>query len=411
MIDFARITVEAGSGGHGSGSFLHIKGKRRGKADGGDGGLGGNVYLVATRDLNTLEPFRYIKFYKAKDGASGAHQRCKGADGEDLEIKVPVGTMVTVEDAGPVSRFPPASAKASAGKTASARPSQPSEPSEPSKPIGLRAVGIPATVAPRSSMVFDLVENGQKVLFARGGEGGRGNAKLRDEFGRRPKTGEKGKSGEVVHITLELKLIADVGLIGLPNAGKSTLLSALTAARPAIAPYPFTTLEPNLGVLSTPDDRDIRSSGDQVRAFGNKNTRYPDDPIARRPTSLVLADIPGLIEGASQGRGLGDLFLRHVERTKVLAHLIDASTQSEKWQDYQTVRGELRAYSKELAGKKEIIVLTKIDLTSEQTLKELLNHFKSKRKKVLAISAVTGEGLEELANHIRIYLRVIPSAI
>jgi len=313
MIDFAKIRVAAGSGGSGSGSFFKIKGKRYGKADGGDGGKGGDVYIQASADLNTLERYRYVKDYKAQNGQNGTSSLRRGAQGTDLVLKVPMGTTVTVADA----------------------------------------------------QTYDLTQPGQKVLLARAGIGGRGNSKLKDEFGRRPKAGEAGEPGEEKAITLELKLIADVGLIGLPNAGKSTLLSKLTAAKPQIAPYPFTTLEPNLGVLQADSSR------------------------------LVLADIPGLIEGASAGRGLGDLFLRHIERTKLLVHLIDI-TNPNPWQAYQAIRNELKAYSKELAKKKEIIVLTKIDLADEKTVQSAKDFFASKRKKALAISAEKLIGLQEL---------------
>lgn len=313
MIDFAKITARAGDGGRGSGSFHKIKGKRYGKADGGDGGRGGNVYIEATVDLSTLEPYRYVKNYKAGNGASGLSNLRRGAEGEDLVLKVPVGTVVTVGTAE-----------------------------------------------------FDLAGRGEQVLVARGGESGRGNSHLRDEYGRRPKAGENGQDGEDVSVTLELKLLADVGLIGLPNAGKSTLLAKLTRALPKIAPYPFTTLEPNLGVLK----------------------------------SIVIADIPGLIAGASQGRGLGDLFLRHIERTKILVHLVDMSGEGNIWQDYQTIRQELKDYSKELAKKREIIVLSKADLASQARAEVVREEFRQHRKRTMVISAVTGEGLAELVGQI-----------
>lgn len=313
MIDFAKITAKAGDGGNGSGSFHKIKGKRYGKADGGDGGRGGNVYIEATVDLSALEPYRYVKNYKAENGARGFSNLRRGAEGEDLVLKVPVGTVVKV-----------------------------------------------------GTSEFDLAGRGEQALVARGGESGRGNSHLRDEYGRRPKVGEKGQDGETVSVTLELKLLADVGLIGLPNAGKSTLLAKLTRALPKIAPYPFTTLEPNLGVLK----------------------------------SIVLADIPGLIAGASQGRGLGDLFLRHIERTKILVHLVDMSGEGNIWQDYQTIRQELKDYSKELAKKREIIVLSKADLASRKRAELARKEFGQHRKRTIVISAVTGEGLAQLVGHI-----------
>lgn len=325
MIDYAKITVKAGDGGAGTGSFRHIKGKRRGKADGGDGGNGGNVYLEATLDMNTLEPYRFVKDYLAKNGQIGSSNLRRGAVGADLVLKVPVGTLVkeTTDN------------------------------------------GLKTKAEDSSQWTVDLNQEGQKVLIARGGEHGRGNAHLRDEYRRRPLRGEKGKEGEAKNLTLELKLIADVGLIGLPNAGKSTLLASLTAAKPEIADYPFTTLEPNLGVLTVGQKR------------------------------LVLADIPGLIEGASEGKGLGDLFLRHIERTKILVHLIDVSTETNKWDDYETIRGELKNYSKELAGKRQLILLTKVDLATPDKINEVKVVFASKRKRVFTISALTKDGLEE----------------
>ena len=368
MIDFARITVRAGDGGNGAGSFRRIKGKRYGKADGGDGGNGGNVFLAASRDLNTLEPFRYVKDYKAENGRGGLSNNRYGADEEDLVLKVPVGTVVIV--AGPVNSFPLASARSRLKSKLDQRDH-----------VELRAVGSPSTVATR----YDLIEHGQKTLIARGGEGGRGNAKLRDDFGRRPRAGELGEKGEILSLTLELKLIADVGLIGLPNSGKSTLLAALTAAKPAIAPYPFTTLEPNLGVLNS-SQKDKTVNREQI--------------TENQSAKLIIADIPGLIEGSSEGRGLGDLFLRHIERTQILVHLIDVSSVSNKWHDYQIVRNELKSSSKELTKKKEIIVLTKADLVSFPTWEKVKKKFSARRKKVILISAKTGEGLPELVKAI-----------
>ncbi len=321
MIDYAKITIKAGAGGNGAGSFTGTsRAKRLGRADGGDGARGGNIYFVATRDLNTLERFRFVKEYKAGNGVNGLSNLRRGAIGDDLEVKVPIGTIIHVDS---------------------------------------------------TKEQYDLSEDGQKILLARGGEGGRGNVHLRDEFGRRPKAGEKGQPGEVVDLTLELKVIADVGLVGLPNAGKSTLITALTSARPRIANYPFTTLEPNLGVM-----------------------------ITQKGQRVVLADIPGLIEGASEGKGLGDIFLRHIERTKILVHLIDASEVDDVWETYMIIRNELKAYSKELLKKKEIVVFNKIDLIDESKIREYVSIFSNKKKKVLAISAVSGEGLEILKKEI-----------
>ena len=209
------------------------------------------------------------------------------------------------------------------------------------------------------------------------------------------KAGEKGEEGEKVDLVLELKLIADVGLIGLPNAGKSTLLAALTSARPKVADYPFTTLEPNLGIW---DSR-------MVGMWGSSR-KFPIDPLTHRPTRLVLADIPGLIEGASEGKGLGDLFLRHIERTKILVHLIDVSAESDTWGNYQTIRAELKSYSKDLAKKKEIVALTKIDLIPKERTDEILSLFKAKNKRVVAISAKSLEGLGNLQELISRLLRI-----
>ena len=383
MIDFARISIIAGNGGNGAGSFEHIRGKRRGKADGGDGGRGGDVYLEAAADLNTLEPFRYVKEYRGKNGVSGLSRRRKGADGEDLIVKVPSGTVVQIRKLGTLGA---------------------SENSENQNTQRTQEIGKPDTLTHRFtdsqrnrltesseySGKHDLVDKSQRVLVARGGQGGRGNRHLKDEFGRRPKAGEKGEEGEKVDLVLELKLIADVGLIGLPNAGKSTLLSALTSARPKIAPYPFTTLEPNLGVISASRYQRLASRGTESLNANSLNAKR----------SIVIADIPGLIEGASEGKGLGDLFLRHIERTKILVHLIDVSSDTDKWQDYQTIRAELKSYSKDLAKKREIIVLTKIDLVSKELVDEVLKLFKAKKKKIVAISAVSGEGLDSLLSAI-----------
>lgn len=361
MIDYAKITARAGDGGSGAGSFEHIKGKRRGKPDGGDGGRGGNVYIEATNDLNTLEPFRYLKEYKAENGGNGLSKKCKGAEGRDYIVRVPVGTQVKVN----------------------------SEKGEMNSQERNRRLSTD-----HSALITDLVQEGDKILIARGGEGGRGNCHLKDEYGRRPFKGETGESGEVCDLILEMKLIAQVGLIGLPNAGKSTLLSQLTAARPKIADYPFTTLEPNLGVMN----------GSWFMVHGSSRGRRGEDEASmnnelrtmNKPASLVIADIPGLIEGASQGRGLGDLFLRHIERTKVLVHLIDASGGSDAFKNYQVVHKELADYSKELAKKREIIAVNKIDLVDAKVIDQIKIAFAAKRKKIYLISAQTGEGVDGL---------------
>jgi GTP-binding protein len=339
MVDFARITIAAGNGGNGSGSFFQNKGKRFGKANGGYGGDGGNVYLEATSNLNTLEPYRFVKDYKAENGQPGLGNLRRGANGQDLILKVPTGTVVKV------------------GNFTADPNSQPKS----QEPTGSD-----------SKLDLDLVKDGQRVLVANGGRGGRGNSHMRDEYGRRPRSGETGQPGEEFNLTLELKIIAQVGLIGLPNAGKSTLLSALTAAHPQIANYPFTTLEPNLGVL----DLGLHSE-------------------SSKGVTLIIADIPGLIEGASQGKGLGINFLRHIERTTLLVHIIDV-TSGDPWKDYLTIRNELKAFNPALNKKKEIIVLNKIDLISQDLLKETREIFTSHRKKTVAISASDKQGLEPL---------------
>ena len=360
MIDYAKISVKAGDGGWGSGSMMKIRGRRYPKADGGDGGNGGSVYFEGTFDLNTLAPFRFIKKYEAKGGQAGLSKKRRGADGGDLVIKVPVGTVIR-----------------SLGNWAIGSLGKQEEPKN-------------LTTQQPNSPIFDLTEDGQKVLAARGGGGGRGNVHLRDEFGRRPRSGEEGSAGEILNLTLELKLIADIGIIGRPNAGKSTLLAALTSAKPKIAPYPFTTLEPNLGVVDT------RLLGRWAIGLLGQKTQKPKNLKTEEPfRQLVLADIPGLIEGASQGRGLGDLFLRHIERTRILVHLIDMS-QGDAWKDYQSVRGELKAYSKQLSKKREIIVLNKIDLVSQDVASRLEALFRAKKKKVVAISAEARKGFDKL---------------
>lgn len=362
MIDFARIKVRSGDGGRGAGSFHALKGRPYGKANGGEGGDGGNVIIEATADLNTLEKYRFMKNFKAEKGGNGFSNFGKGARGEEMVLKVPPGTQVIV--LGPVTQNS-----------------------------------------------YDLTDLGQRVLVARGGMGGRGNAHLRDEFGRRPKTGEAGQIGELVELTLELKLIADVGLIGMPNAGKSTLISKLTHATPKIAAYPFTTLEANLGVMTfsgpvtifppasalsyKSSEHDQRSSG-ELHAVGNPSSG------ATRKSPLVIADIPGLIEGASEGRGLGHLFLKHIERTNMLVHLIDMSQvqPGRLWEVYQSIRSELKNHSSELGKKKEIIVLTKADLVGQVQAETAVEEFKKHRKKTFVISAQNGQGLDELVKAI-----------
>jgi GTP-binding protein len=326
MIDYVRLKVKAGNGGSGAVSFAKQKRRSLGPPDGGDGGDGGDGYLFVDKNLTTLLPYRYKKDFKATDGARGAENHKRGQGGSNLFLPVPAGTRVTDSN---------------------------------------------------GNLFADLTSSAEKVMVAKGGKGGRGNAHIK-KSDLRSKIAEGGQSerdvwqwhesGEEVReigLTLELKLLADVGLIGLPNAGKSTLLSKLTSATPKIAAYPFTTLEPNLGVF--------RHKGKE----------------------LVLADIPGLIEGASEGKGLGDQFLRHVERTRLLVHLIPVD-EANPLLKMSAINNELKSYSEDLADKPQIIILTKIDLLSEDDLKNKVSQFKKKNIKILPISAMSSNGLEEL---------------
>lgn len=318
FIDKAIVNVFAGNGGDGKMSFRHEKFIDKGGPDGGDGGNGGDVILVASRNQNTLATFRYDKELKAEPGRAGGKSRKHGRSGKDLRVAVPVGTVATTED----------------GK-----------------------------------MLADLTEDGQEAVIAKGGKGGFGNAHFVSSRRQAPKFAEKGEPGEEFVIQFELKVIADVGLVGLPNAGKSTLLSRISNARPEIADYPFTTLKPNLGVVDVDKE-----------------------------TSVLFADIPGLIEGASQGKGLGHEFLRHIERTAVLVHLIEAY-QENVADTYQTVRKELGEYEPSLLTRPEIVVLTKIDGLDDDIVNDLLGqlqHVAGDDAKVMAISAQSGTGLKEL---------------
>jgi GTP-binding protein len=318
FVDKVRVTMSAGRGGDGKLSFRHEKFIDKGGPDGGDGGDGGDVVFLASRNQNTLATFRYQKEVRADDGQPGGKTRKHGRSAKDLIVALPVGTMAT-NDAGVV--------------------------------------------------VADLVEDGQTVVVAKGGRGGFGNAHFVSSRRQAPAFAEKGEPGEVHELQLELKMIADVGLVGLPNAGKSTLLSKLSNARPEIADYPFTTLTPNLGVV------DIDKT-----------------------TSILLADIPGLIEGAAAGKGLGHDFLRHVERTAVILHLIDAYAEDAA-AAYKTVKNELKAYQPALAKRPEIIALTKIEGLDAEIIADLsaqLNKAASRGTPVLAISSQSGDGLKPL---------------
>ena len=316
FLDEAKVYIKAGDGGAGLCSFRREKFLEYGGPNGGNGGKGGDVYFKAVPNLNTLIDFRYQQHYKAKNGSKGGSRSCTGASGEDLIIKVPTGTVILADD--------------------------------------------------RETVLADLDKDGKEFLIAHGGQGGRGNESYKTSTNQAPRQADPGEPGEECAVWLYLKVIANVGLIGLPNAGKSTLLSVVTRARPKIANYPFTTLYPNLGVVSLEDGE------------------------------FVIADIPGLIEGASEGAGLGLRFLKHTERCQVLVHLIDA-TLEDVIASYKTVRGELKAYGAALAKKPEVVVLNKIDaLSSDEVQAKIALLRRASRKRVCAISAVSGQGLDAL---------------
>src|SRR5688572_27047611 len=339
FVDEVDILVEAGAGGAGCLSFRREKFIPRGGPDGGDGGKGGSVYAVASPHVNTLVSYRFNREFRAKRGGHGEGSNRTGKDSPDIELEVPVGTLIY---------------------------EKPADPSEPPVLIG------------------DLVEAGERVLVAQGGIGGRGNARFASSTNRAPRRCEPGTPGETKQLQLHLKLLADVGLVGFPNAGKSTLISRISAARPKIADYPFTTLVPNLGVVSLTGNR-----------------------------SFVVADVPGLIEGAHEGRGLGDRFLKHLDRTKVLVHLVDVSGASgrDPIEDFETIQRELQLFSADLAAKPQIVAATKIDaLGDANTVDALEAHVKSQHLPFLRISAVTGENLAELQEAVWRYLTPIAEA-
>jgi GTP-binding protein len=324
FVDEVDIHVSAGDGGNGCLSFRREKFVPRGGPDGGDGGGGGSVFIVATDTKNTLIDFRFHPEFDAKRGAHGQGANKTGSTANDLEIAVPVGTLVFEKDAESGDLIP----------------------------------------------LADLAEEGQRVLVAKGGRGGRGNARFVSSTNRAPRRTERGGEGEERFLRLQLKLIADAGLIGFPNAGKSTLISRISAARPKIADYPFTTLSPNLGVVTLTGDR-----------------------------SFVVADVPGLIEGAHEGHGLGDKFLRHIERTKVLVHLVDVSGASgrDPVHDFDTILDELRLFDAKVAAKPQIVAATKMDAIDDPArVAALERHVRDRGFSLYRISAVAGTGIDEL---------------
>ena len=333
--DYAKIYAKAGNGGNGAISFRREKYIAAGGPDGGDGGKGGDIYFIVNPDANTLIDFRYNKKFKAENGNNGEGARKSGKSGEDLYIKVPIGTIIKDAETGEV--------------------------------------------------LADLSEKGQKELILHGGKGGKGNSNFATSTRQAPRFAGGGEEGEEKELILELKLLADVGLIGFPSVGKSTILSVVTAARPKIADYHFTTLEPNLGVVKP---------------------EYGD--------SFVIADIPGLIEGASAGAGLGTQFLRHIERTRLLLHVIDVSASEgrDPVEDFYVINKELKEYSPKLAQRKQIIVANKIDSMQDSSLYEKLEKLaKEKNMEIYKISAATGEGIKELMVAVSKILKTLPKEV
>ena len=330
FLDRVKIWVHAGSGGDGAATFRKEAHVPRGGPDGGDGGRGGSVYLRVDPGQTTLRDFQYRHHFKATPGGRGTGSRRHGRAGDDLILDIPPGTAVLDDESG--------------------------------------------------ALVADLVATGQQALIAKGGRGGLGNTHFKSPTHQAPRHAQKGEPGEERWLRLELRLIADIGLVGLPNAGKSTLLAAVTAAEPKIADYPFTTLEPNLGVMDLGDEDE------------------------RRPT---IADVPGLIEGASSGAGLGHAFLRHVERTRVLVHVIDGSSRDPEW-DHDVIREELRAHDPALLDKPMLVAFDKVDLSAAQAAWPAFERARrAEGREVIAIAAATGDGLDGFRGRIA---DLLPSA-
>ena len=337
FVDYTKILVKSGDGGDGAISFWTEKYVASGGPDGGDGGKGGDVYFTVDKDSNTLINFRYNKKYKAEDGENGSGGRCYGKSGKDLYIKVPLGTVVKDAETGEV--------------------------------------------------IIDMSEKDQTTLVFQGGRGGKGNSHFATSTRQAPRFAQDGEKGIEKEVILELKLLADVGLLGFPNVGKSTILSMVTKAEPKIANFHFTTIQPNLGVVKT---------------------EYGD--------SFVLADIPGVIEGASEGVGLGLQFLRHIERTRLLLHVLDVSGSEGRnpVKDFKIINKELKKYSEKLSTRKQIIVANKIDIIPEEeqvtneNIKAVEKLAKDNNMELFKISAATNNGLKELMNHVAEVLKTLP---
>ena len=343
FVDEAKVLVKAGNGGNGCVAFRREKYVPRGGPSGGDGGHGGSIYVEANLNDNTLLRYRYNREFKADRGRHGEGSNCSGLSGDDMILRVPVGTLVFDEQTG--------------------------------------------------ETIADLARPGQRILIVHGGRGGRGNQHFAKPWHQAPREHEEGFPGEERHLRFELKLLADVGLVGFPNAGKSTLISVVSAARPKIANYPFTTLEPNLGVVNADG-----GTGGHGTELGR---------------TFVVADLPGLIEGAHLGAGLGIRFLRHVERTRLLVHLIDTSDSNadDPLHAFEVISGELQAFSESLIEKPIIVVATKLDATTDGTRLEALRDFcKQRNLEFHSISAVAGEGVKDLVRSIADALDKIPRA-
>lgn len=321
FIDYAEIEVQSGKGGDGAVAFRREKYVPKGGPAGGNGGGGGNVIIKAYHNLSTLLDLRYKKNYKAENGGPGGSSLKDGKKGKDILIKVPVGCIIKDAETG--------------------------------------------------ELIYDLNEEGKEIVIAKGGKGGKGNSNFATPTNQTPRFAEDGKPGEKIKLILELKLIADVGLVGFPNAGKSTLVSKISAAKPKIADYPFTTLEPNLGIV-------------QYKDFN----------------SFIVADIPGIIEGAHEGKGLGLKFLRHIERTRILLFLIDITAENYQ-KEFDILVNEIKSYSKKLASKTRIVSLSKADLLAEENLKKIKKKkLKNADSPTIIFSAVSGYGLDELKNYL-----------